>query len=193
VSGGIILFGPSGSGTTTIGRELAKQLNYPHFDLDDFHWYWDTEIPYTVLRSNEERISLITDAVHGYENFVMSGSMWSIRKSFEPMFDLAVYVVASAIVRAERLRARSISRWGNRVLEGGDIFEHHEVYRDYFAAAQSYDNDESSQSYRKQHEQWIKELACPVLRVDGENNIQENVTQILEQYMPIKAVKNILN
>ena len=193
MSRAIILFGSSGSGTTTLGKELAKQLNYPHFDLDDFHWLWDTKIPYTVLRSNDERISLINDAIHGYENSVMSGSMWSIRKSFESMFDLAVYVLASATVRAERLHSRSLSRWGNRVLEGGDMFEHHEVYRDYLATAQQYDNDKSPVSYRSQHEQWADELACPVLLIDGESNIQENIARILKKYKSVKVVTKILN
>jgi len=193
VSRGIIIFGSSGSGTTSLGKELAKQLNYPHFDLDDFHWSWETEIPYTVLRSKDERIGLIMDAIRGYKSFVMSGSMWSIRKSFESMFDLAIYVSASAMVRAERLRSRSISRWGSRVLEGGDMFEHHEAYRDYLAVAQQYDDDKSSMSYRSQHEQWADELPCPVLRVDGESDIQENIVWVLEQCLSIKAINNVFN
>ena len=33
----IILFGVSGSGKTTIGRQLADALSIPFFDADDFH------------------------------------------------------------------------------------------------------------------------------------------------------------
>ena len=33
---GIIVFGASGSGCTTLGRALARQLNFEHFDTDDF-------------------------------------------------------------------------------------------------------------------------------------------------------------
>jgi len=179
MSRGVILFGSPGAGTTTIGKELAKQLNYPHIDLDDFHWRWDTDIPYTIMRSKNERINLIMDAIVEHENFIMSGSMWSIRESFEPMFNLAVYVYASAKVRAERLRSRSFARWGDRVLAGGDMYQHHEAYRDYYAAALQYDNDESSQSYRAQHEQWVRELPCPVLKVDGGKDIQENTARVL--------------
>lgn len=39
---GIIIFGAPGSGKTTLGAELARQLDFPHFDLDDYHWRWDT-------------------------------------------------------------------------------------------------------------------------------------------------------
>ena len=33
---GIIVFGASGSGCTTLGRELARLLNFEHFDTDDY-------------------------------------------------------------------------------------------------------------------------------------------------------------
>jgi len=179
---GIILFGSPGSGTTTLGKELAKQLTYPHFDLDDIHWRWDTEIPYTIYHSKDERIKLTKNAIDGHKNFIMSGSMWSIRKTFEPMFEMAIYVQASVEVRAERLRSRSLARWGSRVLKGGDMYEYHEAYRDYNITAQQYDRDDSPQSYRKQHEQWVRELPCPVLQIDGAKGISENIAFILNQY-----------
>lgn len=56
LSKGIIIFGAPGSGQTTLGKEVARQLNFHHFDLDDYHWRWDTEIPYIIFRSEEERI-----------------------------------------------------------------------------------------------------------------------------------------
>jgi len=35
---GIIVFGASGSGTTTLAKELARVLNFAHFDADDYYW-----------------------------------------------------------------------------------------------------------------------------------------------------------
>lgn len=46
----ILLFGAMGVGDTSLGKEVAKRLNYPHLDLDDYHRCWDTEIPYTIFR-----------------------------------------------------------------------------------------------------------------------------------------------
>ena len=37
---GIIVFGSPGSGTTTLGRAVAAQLGFAHFDLDDYLWRW---------------------------------------------------------------------------------------------------------------------------------------------------------
>lgn len=183
---GIIIFGAMGVGDTTLGKEVAKRLNYPHIDLDDHHWRWDTEIPYTVFRSREERTDSIMQAISENPHFVMSGSMWSIRKAFEPLFDMAVFMTAPAEIRAERLRIRSVTRWGNRVLPGGDMYESNDVYKDYLACAKSYDQDLCPNACIVQHEQWVQELPCPVLRVDGTKTIAENAELVVAQYNKIR-------
>lgn len=117
----------------------------------------------------------------------MSGSMWSIRKSFESFFELAVFLTAPAEVRAERLRRRSIARWGARVLPGGDMYETNAMYSDYLACAASYDRDIEPQMCRVQHEKWAAELPCPVLRLDGLKPIAENAEVVVGEYLKLKA------
>lgn len=176
------MFGAMGVGDTTLGKEVAMRLGFQHFDLDDYHWRWDTDIPYTIFRSKEERTEHLLHDILQHPYFVMSGSMWSIRKAFEPFFDLAVFMIAPAEIRAERIRFRSIARWGARVLPGGDMYEASEVYRDYFACARRYDTDIAPQACLIQHEQWVSELPCPVLRVDGTRAIFENAERVVEEY-----------
>lgn len=183
---GIILFGAMGVGDTTLGKELARRLEFPHFDLDDYHWRWDTDLPYTIFRSKEERVNRLMADISNHQKFVMSGSMWSIRKAFEPLFCLAVFMTAPAEIRAERIRQRSIDRWGERVLPGGDMYEASEVYKDYLSCARSYDGDISPQACIVQHEQWVTELPCPVLRVDGTKDISENAEWVITQYLSLK-------
>lgn len=189
MSRGIILFGAMGVGDTTLGKEIANRLQFPHIDLDDYHWRWDTEIPYTVFRSKEERTKDIMEAISKHSHFIMSGSMWSIRKTFEPMFDMAVFITAPAEICAERIRSRSISRWGNRVLPGGDMYITNEINRDYLSFAKSYDTDMFPKMSRAQHEQWIKELPFPVLRADGTKPISENAEFVINQYLTILSDK----
>jgi len=184
----MILFGPPGSGTTTLGREVAELLGIPHFDIDDFHWRWDTKIPYTTYHSSDKRVELLTNAINKHHHFIMSGSMWSIRHAFEPMFIMAGYVLAPAEIRAERLRARSLARWGDRVQPGGDMYNAHGAYRDYFDTARQYDTDVSPEAYRLQHEQWASLLPCPVLRVDGTLDVGENATMIAAQFRATLAL-----
>ena len=35
---GIIIFGSAGSGKTTLGKLVAKKLDFPYFDIDDYIW-----------------------------------------------------------------------------------------------------------------------------------------------------------
>lgn len=186
---GIIVFGSSGSGTTTIGREVAKQISFPHFDLDNYIWRFDTEIPYTVTYPREERISRLMNDISQHPHFVMSGSMDSFNAPFVPLFDLAVYNTASVEIRAERLRARELARWGARVLPGGDMYEAHRR-SDYLAIALQYERLGPPYANRKTHEQWIKTLPCPVLRTDGALPVAENAALIVERYESIMKDKD---
>ena len=175
---GIIIFGSSGSGTTTIGREVAKRLGFQHFDLDDYLWRWDTEIPFTVTRPREERIELLMGDISEFPHFVMSGSMDSYNAPFVPLFDLAVLNSAPVETRVERVKAREFTRFGERILPGGDMFETH---KDFLAMVRRYDTDGSP--CRRVHERWAATLPCPVLHVDGTVAIAENAAQIVEQYL----------
>lgn len=42
----IHITGASGSGTTTLGKAIAKKYGIKHFDTDDFYWQ-KTKIPFT--------------------------------------------------------------------------------------------------------------------------------------------------
>ena len=75
---GMILFGGMGVGDSTLGRAAAKRLHWPHIDLDDFIWRWDTEIPFTVIRPRAEKIALLNEAIARHPHFVMSGSMFTV-------------------------------------------------------------------------------------------------------------------
>lgn len=174
---GIIIFGSSGSGTTTLGREIAKQLGFQHFDLDDYLWRWDTEIPFTITRPREERIKLLMADISNLSSFVMSGSMDSYNAPFVPLFDLAVLISVPVETRVERVIARELSRFGARILPDGDMFNNH---NDFLAMVRRYDTDGSP--CRRNHEQWAATLPCPVLYIDGTLAISENVTRIIEQY-----------
>lgn len=175
---GIIIFGSPGSGKTTLGRAVSEQLGYLHIDLDDFLWLKDTEIPFTVTRPRNELTKLLMDEISKCTNFVMSGSMDSYNAPFVPMFDLAVLNSAPVELRVDRVNARELSRFGNRILPGGDMFETH---KNFLEMVCSYDANGSL--CRSVHEQWALTLPCPVLYIDGSEAITTNVVKIVEQYL----------
>jgi adenylate kinase family enzyme len=45
----IYIFGSTGSGTSSIGKNICEQVNYKHFDVDDYLWL-PTEEHYTFMR-----------------------------------------------------------------------------------------------------------------------------------------------
>lgn len=53
---GMIILGPAGSGKTTLGRLVAKELGIAFLDIDDYIWRADTAVPYTVMYSRQEKI-----------------------------------------------------------------------------------------------------------------------------------------
>jgi len=120
---GIIIFGASGAGSTTLGKEVARRLNFQYLDIDDYLWRWNTAIPLTVVRPSEERTKGLMDDIKKYPDFVIAGTIFSDKSLFEPLLELAIFISTPADVCAERVHARELARWGERVLPGGDMLK----------------------------------------------------------------------
>lgn len=175
---GIIIFGPAGSGKTTLGRMVAEQLGIPFVDIDDHIWRQDTDIPFSVMHTRTEKIDNLMRAISHTEKFVMAGSMDSFHEHFDPFFTLAVHLTAPAEVRVARVHKREFEEFGERVLEGGDMYESHRRFLEDVAA---YDFGGGSTSLEV-HTKWAETLQCPVLRLDGNRDLQENAKIIVEKY-----------
>jgi len=175
---GIIIFGASGSGTTTLGREIAGLLDFTHLDADDFFWE-DTVIPYNVKRPREERIKKLMDAIKECRGFVLSGSICGWDEPFLPLFDLAIYVATATDIRIERLKAREYSHFGDRICEGGDMYDNH---RNFIEWAKTYDTAGIDQRSHALHMEWAKLLRCPMIRVNGTADFKATATEITLRY-----------
>ena len=175
---GIIIFGPAGSGKTTLGRMVAERLGTQFVDIDDHIWRKDAEIPFSVLYSRAERIDNLMNAISRTDSFVMAGSMDSFHEHFDPFFALAVHLTAPAEVRLARVHKRELEELGARVLEGGDMYETH---RRFLADAAAYDLGGGSTSMET-HSKWAEAMKCPVLRLDGGDKLLKNVKIIIDTY-----------
>ena len=175
---GIMIIGPSGSGKTTLGKLVAKELEYPYFDVDDYIWRQDTEKPYTVMYSREEKISRLTDAVSKHEKFVMAGSMSSFHDAFDDMFEMMVLLYVDPVTRVKRVHNRAIERFGNRVLEGGDMFDSHMKFLEYNRA---YESDGSPNL--KEQRKWMDSLSCVKMELDGTKELADNIKQIVDKWI----------
>jgi len=180
---GIIINGASGTGKTTLAGELAKRLGFPHLDLDNYYYPPQDEggtYRFTELRPRDEVIEHLKNDLQKHPRFVMSGTIGNILWDFmNPMFDLAVLLFVPVEIRVERAKKRAFECYGERVLDGGDLYD---TYQKFYKRMQGYETVYHSAS-RQRHEEWATALSCPVLRVDGTKTIVENVEWIAQQYL----------
>ena len=178
----ILISGAPGAGKTTIGKELARKLNYKHIEIDDYNWRLDAEVPYTIARPIEESHEHLLNDIVKSPQLVVSGSMWIGRERFTPFFDLAIFINAPAEIRVDRLRSRQLSLHKERVLEGGDMYEGNNRFLE---SAASYD-----MNYRKtQHDLWKSEMSCPVIYADGTESISDIVEWMTKQCLAVFSIE----
>jgi adenylate kinase family enzyme len=158
----IHIFGASGSGTSTFGRVIAEKYGLTHFDVDDFYWEV-TDPPYVQARERSERQRLLSEALLGTPQWVLTGSLTGWGDDAIDLFDLAVFVTTPTEIRLERLRTREVSQFGDRLLENGDMYEEH---RNFLTWASQYDEGSMDIRSRRLHEEWLLRLPCPVVRID---------------------------
>ena len=168
---GIIVFGVNGSGKSTLGHELAHILNFKHMDIEDYH-FQKSEIPYTEVRTRDDCLNLMLADIEKHGSFVLSAVTGDFGEKIMAMYNLAVYITVPTEIRRRRIEEREYERHGERVREGGDMFEQQQKFLD-FAMSRSL----------MPIEQWLEKLTCPVLRVDGTKDISENVKWIVSQYL----------
>lgn len=166
----IILLGANGSGKSTLGRELARMLNFAHFDVEDY-WFYKTDIPYTAVRPLEERNTMLLSDMKKHGSFVVSGDLSGWGNEFLTLFDLAIFLTAPVTVRLQRIKNREHKRWGERVSEGGDMYESQRKFRE-FAAGRDVDLLEKRSL----------QYACPILHIDAAQDLFEMIKLINQQF-----------
>ena len=171
---GIIVFGANASGKKTVGRELARILNYKHIDIIDYH-FEKSEIPYTIGRPLEDCLNLMLADIKKYRSFVITAVTGDFGDVIPQFYELAVYISAPLELRMERIRKRAYEQHGGRVLKGGDMYEQTQKFFD-FAASRPLERIE----------QWAETLTCPILRIDGTEDWRINAVNIEIQYKLLK-------
>lgn len=170
---GIIVFGANGSGKTTLGKELAHILNFRHMDIENY-CFEESELPYTRPRSRENYLELMLIDIEKYRSFVISTVIGDLGDIIPQYYQLAVYLSAPFDLRMKRVKQRSLDQYGERVLQGGDMYEQEKRFCNFVASRPLSKID-----------QWAETLVCPIIRIDGTKNWHENATNIAKQFCDI--------
>jgi len=174
---GIVIFGASGSGCTTLGRELSQLLNFEHFDTDDY-FFIPTDPPFTQERPLRERVDLLCSEIKS--DFILTGCIREWENALDSMLSMGVFVITPTAIRVERLEKREFNRNGERIKSGGDLYARHRKFIEYVS---TYDTGGMETRSLAAQQAWANTQTCPVLRVDGARPVSENAAWIAEQYL----------
>ena len=164
----IVVCGLNGAGKSTLGKALAEKLNYRFIDIEDIYFPKDNpEYKYLNPRPFEEVERILSNIISENNNFVLALVKGNFNKDIVSHFKCAVYIEAPKETRIKRVYQRSYNKFGERMLEGGDLYEKEKAFFDFVKS-----KDENTV------EVWMSSISCPIIRVNGTLPIDVNVTFI---------------
>lgn len=169
---GVILCGMNGSGKSTLGRALAEELGWRFIDNEDLYFPKDDPAYlYSRERTQEEVEQLLLALVSADDRFVFAAVRGNYGEAVLPYYDRAVLVEIPRELRLSRVQQRSLAKFGERALPGGDLYESEKRFYDIIAAR--------PEDYATR---WLEGVDIPVLKVDGTRPVGEN-TATIRQWM----------
>lgn len=165
----ILIFGSSGSGSTTLARAVGKRYGYHFIDSDDCIWE-KTDPPYTKRRDDDDAWRLLEEAIDDHERIVISGSIVGFGDHLKPKIDLIVYMHLPLDTRLKRIQKREQRRFGDRVLPGGDLYRQH---LDFLVWVSKYDHLGEEVRSKKQHLRWIEEADAPTITIRDVHTVDQ--------------------
>lgn len=166
MSHGIAIVGANGSGKTTLGKHLAALLGYKYMDIEDYY-FKDSEVPYANPRTKEEVQELLLAHITKQDHFILSAVNCDFGYDINAMYDFIIYTKVPLEIRLNRVKERSLNKFGSRVLEGGDMYEQEQKFYN-FVASRTMDKTDT----------WLQRIKCPIICVDGTESIVRNANMI---------------
>ncbi|WP_447555583.1 AAA family ATPase [Vreelandella sp. EE22] len=162
----ILITGAAGSGTSTLGKALAKELNVSFLEADDFYWL-ETDPSFTKKRPVVERRKLMISSLKKYLDAVVSGSVMQWGSEIENAFDVVIFLYVEAHIRVKRLREREVHLFGA-------------ADPDFLEWAAQYDQGTAPGRSLTRHRAWLEERSCRVIKLEGAMSVSEQI-EILRQ------------
>ncbi len=167
---GILICGLNGTGKSTLGRMLADRLGYEFIDNEDLYFpKTDEKYAFSSPRSKEEAIRLLEEKTEGNDRFIFAAVKGDYGDRLAASLDHIVLIEVPKQIRSRRVRERSFSRFGDRILPGGDLHDREEAW---FLLT-----DNRPEDYT---EKWLETVECPVIRVDGTLPAEKNTEYLLK-------------
>jgi adenylate kinase family enzyme len=174
--------GVPGSGSTTIGRQLAKHLGYLCIDLDDLHWI-STVPPYQCTRSDPDKKELLQEKIkRSFHRTVLCGSLCVWGEAFLPLLSAYVYLRCEPDIRMARLIDREKKRFKDAIEIGGSLYSTHVSFIQW---ANEYELRQSAYDPRCLEADWLwaGKLSCPALCIDTGKFSQDQALKTITSFL----------
>ncbi|WP_219806323.1 MULTISPECIES: hypothetical protein [unclassified Streptomyces] len=169
----LLVTGPSGAGSTTLGRALATGRAVPHADVDDYLWLPSTP-PYEHKRPVGDRLALMRALFTPRPAWVLSGTLRGWGDPVIAEVDAVVFLTIDGATRMRRLLEREVVRYGEAIAEGGS---HSAAHHEFMEWARGYEDGDAPGRQTKD-ERWLATLHCPVLRLDSSRPLDDLVAAV---------------
>ena len=156
----VLIMGASGSGQTTLAKELSKHLSYKFLDSDDLYWL-ATKPAYQKKRNIDQRLIMTLKEMKNY-NVVLAGSIMGWGDELENAFDIIIFLSLDTEIRLRRLKQREIVELGF-------------IDQGFLAWAKEYENPDFTGRNRLKHENWISKRQGQILTIEGDLTVQQRL------------------
>ena len=173
----LILFGASGTGTTTLGKSIAEKLNWIHLDADDYYWEI-TQPPFQKKVPLSKRNENLKADFTKHKNIVISGSLVTWSEYWNTAFDLGVFLRLPKQIRMKRLLAREIERYGKALNTNPEIKAKSKAFLEWAA---KYDDKTFDGRSISQHRNWIKLLTCEMIELNGDLTNDDRLNAVIQK------------
>ena len=168
---GLLLCGLNGAGKSTIGRILAERMSWQFIDNEDLYFpKEDASYLFSNPRSKEEVIHLLEEKIEEDDRFVFAAVKGDYGEKLLTKLDYVVLIEVPKETRMERVKMRSVRKFGDRIQEKGDLADKENSW---FSVVNSRPENFVTE--------WLERVACPVIRIDGTAPVEENVDYLLRK------------
>ena len=141
-------------------------------DAEDYYFPKDNrDYDDAMTRTREEVIRLLLEDLKTHRNFVFASVKGNYGEEAMSMFTCAVWVRVPKEIRVNRVRERSYEKFGDRILQGGDLYEKENSFFEMV-----------ERRSEKDVEAWLDSAGIPILEVDGTQPTEKNV-QIIKGFL----------
>ena len=167
---GILICGLNGTGKSTLGKALSEQIGYHFIDSENLFFERNEENEsYHSPRSKEDAVKKLMNEVKKHKNFVFAAVKGDYGEEILPLYKYVFELKVPKNERMSRIKNRSFIKFGERMKEGGDLYEAEEAF---FKLCEERDEDYT--------EKWAKTLNVPYITLDGTKTTEENTDIILK-------------